>query len=162
MLRADQILAQACHLEDPTKHKNSPLRSAGDANAVELLNNMGLLDSEKRAPRYLVPSDELGSVTFGSLSTRDEVSVSARLESLEESMRKVCSVLEKVQANPPVAVTSRLSGLEENLKKVLDLGMASNADPTFASVVANKNLVMFSMARMEQEHREQVWDLKPE
>ena len=124
------MLAEACSLQEQTRHKNSLLRSAGEANAVDLLNNMGMLDSEKRSPKYLVPSDELGSIPLGALGIRYEVSVSARLESLEGSMRKVCSALEKVQANPPVAVTSRLDGLEQCLRNVV----APPSAPTFASV----------------------------
>jgi hypothetical protein len=101
---------------------------------VDLLNNMGMLDSEKKSPRYLVPSDELGSIPLGALGVRDEVSVATRLESLEGSMRKVCSVLEQVKANPPVAVTSRLDGLEEMVRRGLGHGLASPSAPSFASV----------------------------
>ena len=45
MYRADEMLAE-------TMHRNSTFRSAGYANAVDLLNNMGKLDDEKRFPRY--------------------------------------------------------------------------------------------------------------
>ena len=97
--RANEMLAEACKLEKQNKHRNSPFRSVDEANAVDLVNNMGKLDDEKRAPRYLIPSEELGTVPLGALGIRDEVSVSARLESLEDSMKKVSSILEKVQAN---------------------------------------------------------------
>ena len=43
--RANEMLAE-------TMHRNSTFRSAGEANAVDLLNNMGKLDDEKRFPRY--------------------------------------------------------------------------------------------------------------
>ena len=75
------------------------------------------LDSDKKSPRFLVPSEELGSIPLGALGVRDEVSVSARLESLELTMRKVCSLLEKVEANPPLALISRLDSLEVSVKK---------------------------------------------
>ena len=45
MYRANEMLAE-------TMHRNSTFRSAGEANAVDLLNNMGKLDDEKRFPRY--------------------------------------------------------------------------------------------------------------
>jgi hypothetical protein len=55
------------------------------------------------------------------------------------SMKKVCSVLEGVQANPPVAVTARLAGLEESVKNVSTLlGQAVNTVPTFASVAGGQ------------------------
>ena len=66
---ANQMLAEACQLEKQTLHKNSQLRSAGEANAIDLLNNMGLLDDEKRAPRYLIPSDELGSILVSEMKS---------------------------------------------------------------------------------------------
>ena len=52
MYRANEMLAE-------TMHRNSTFRSAGEANAVDLVNNMGDFDDEKRAPRYLIPSEEL-------------------------------------------------------------------------------------------------------
>ena len=57
--RANEMLAEACKLEKQNKHRNSPFRSVDEANAVDLVNNMGELDDEKRAPRYLIPSEEL-------------------------------------------------------------------------------------------------------
>ena len=47
VLKANQMLAEACMLPGPTPHKNSQLRSAGEANAVDLINNLEMLDSEK-------------------------------------------------------------------------------------------------------------------
>ena len=65
----------------------------------------------KDFPGTLIPGEELGTVPLGALGIRDEVSVSARLESLEDSMKKVCSILEKVQANPHVAITTRFDDI---------------------------------------------------
>ena len=50
--RANAMLAETCKFEKQTMHRNSTFRSAGEANAVDLLNNMGKLDDEKRFPRY--------------------------------------------------------------------------------------------------------------
>ena len=132
---AHKLLAQACKLNDPIKHKNSALRKAGEVQAVDLVNDMDRLDLGKTGPRYLIPSDQLGRVPLGALSVRDEVSVGARLESLEVNMRKVCSVLEGIQANPPAAVTYRLSKLDDSIKTVTSLlGQVSEPPKTFASI----------------------------
>ena len=130
VLKANQLLAQTCQLPEPITHKNSQLRSAGEANATDLLDNLGILDDEKRAPRYLVPSDDLGKIPLGALSIRDEVSVSARLESLEESMRKVCSALEKSQSHATSTLAATVEKLEKNMKP---------GQPSFASVVGAYN-----------------------
>ena len=131
------LLAEACKLQEQPGHKTSILRSAGEAYAVDLVNNLDMLGKQKNAPRYLIPSDQLGKVPLGALNVRDEVSVGARLESLELSVKKVCSALQGVQANPPIAVTSRLDGLEESVRKVSSLlGQSAAPAATFASVAA--------------------------
>ena len=85
------LLAEACNLQEQPGHKTSILRSAGEAYAVDLVNNLDMLGKQKNAPRYLIPSDQLGKVPLGALNVRDEVSVGARLESLELSVKRVCS-----------------------------------------------------------------------
>ena len=57
ILKAIQILATACNLQAPVQHKNSPLRSAGEANAVDLIDNFGALVEGNKIPRFLIPSD---------------------------------------------------------------------------------------------------------
>ena len=132
------LMAQACQLQVPSKHKNSPLRSAGEAYIVDLVNSMSMLASGGQPPRFLVPSDQLGKVPLGALSIRDEVSVSARLVSLEESMKKVCAVLERGQTSQSAAVISRLEQLEECTRNLsTKVGQAARFPvPTFASVLA--------------------------
>ena len=48
---AHKLLAQACKLNDPIKHKNSALRKAGEVQAVDLVNDMDRLDLGKTGPR---------------------------------------------------------------------------------------------------------------
>ena len=159
---ANQLLAKECQLEEQTKHKNSVLRTAGEAFAVDIVNNVEMLGKQRNAPRYLIPSDQLGKVPLGALNVRDEVSVSARLQSLELNMKKVCSVLEGVQANPPVAVTSRLDGLEQSVKNVTTLlGQASFPAPTtFASIAGTQPavslpaLVVSSVGTVQDPHQD--------
>ena len=47
----------------------------------------------------LISCDQLGRVTLATLSTSDEQSVCARLESLEARMTKMCETVTKAQAN---------------------------------------------------------------
>ena len=135
------MLSLKCKLQNPIQHKNSALRSAGEANAVDLLNNLDMLDSEKRAPRYLVPSEDLGSVPLGALAVRDEVSVSARLESLEETMRKVCLALEKVQSSSPFQAPARP-----------DTAVPNSGPATFASIAAGVPPTIVVSPAQQQAH----------
>ena len=63
--------------------------------------------------------------------------MNARLESLEETMRKVCTALEKVQANNPI------KSVEENLRRIVATVPTPTPLPapqaTFASVAAGTN-----------------------
>ena len=139
VFQAHQLLDQVCQLLDPKVHKNSVLRSAGEAYAVDLLNTMDMLINEKRAPRYLIPSEQLGKVPLGALSIRDEVSVSARLESLEENLRKVCTLFEKQQGGgqPTADTASKLDGLEKKLETLnTKLSQMMTPAPSFANVAS--------------------------
>ena len=56
-------LAQACQPGVvPVKHNNTPSRSACEANAIDLVNSLLELDSQKKKPRILVHSDQLEQV----------------------------------------------------------------------------------------------------
>ena len=57
ILKANQILATACNSQAPVQHKNSPLRSAGKVNAVDLIDNFGALVEGNKFSRFLIPSD---------------------------------------------------------------------------------------------------------
>ena len=54
----------------------------------------GLIDS-KQLPRIVIPAAEFGRVPLEAISVSDERSVSARLESLEASVKSVVSAVEK-------------------------------------------------------------------
>ena len=95
---ANQNLAQACGLTSPGIHRNSINRSAGESYAIDLYNNLYQLSQEKKLPRLLVCSDDLGKVPFGALTVSDERSASARLETLENSICKITTAVEKMAA----------------------------------------------------------------
>ena len=48
-------------------------------------------------PKIVIPSDQLGKVPLSTLSISDEQSVSARLESLESRVTKMCDIVTKGQ-----------------------------------------------------------------
>ena len=52
VLKANQVLSLKWNLLDPIQHKNSAPISAGEANAIDLLTNLKMLDSEKRALNF--------------------------------------------------------------------------------------------------------------
>ena len=89
MYQAHQELAKVCTELSPGTHKNSQTRTAGEAYAIDLYNNLLQLGNDKKLPRLVVSSDDLGKVPFGALSVSNERSVSARLESLESCVSKV-------------------------------------------------------------------------
>ena len=99
-----------------------------------------MLDKEKRAPKYLIPSDMLDRVPLSALSLRDEVAVGARLESLEQNISKVSTVLEKFLASPPAAaaVTSRMNSLEESVMRISSLLEPGQVNmPSFRSLAGS-------------------------
>ena len=98
MYQAHLELAQVCPQLSPGTHKNSQTRTAGEAYAIDLYNNLLQLSNEKKLPRLLLSSDDLGKVPLGALSVSNERSVSARLESLESCVSKVTIAMEKMCA----------------------------------------------------------------
>ena len=96
MYVANQALAETCQLQPPRSHRNSVNRSAGESYAIDLYNNLYQLGQEKRLPRLLLCSDDLGKVPLGALNIKDERSVNARLETLETSICKITSAVENM------------------------------------------------------------------
>ena len=92
MLEANKKLAESCQLQTPGTHRNSANRSAGESYAIDLYNNLYQLGQEKKLPRLLLSSDDLGKVPLGALNVSDERSVSARLEILEGFLYQVLAV----------------------------------------------------------------------
>ena len=95
---ASLMLAQACKLGTPIKHNNTPSRSACEDNAIDLVNALVELDSQKKKPRIMIPSEQLRLVQLDALALRDERSVGARLESLKQCVRDVTSTMQRMLA----------------------------------------------------------------
>ena len=110
--RSSLDLAGACGLGRPVKHKGSFARPAIDANADDLVTNMKQLIDSKKLPKIVIPAGELGRVPLDAISVSNERSVSARLESLEECVKKVVNVVEKLAVrSPTVPSLAPLPGL---------------------------------------------------
>ena len=52
VFEANKLLASVCNLPNPIKHIKSVLRSALEANVVDLVNNMEMLDKDKKDFRF--------------------------------------------------------------------------------------------------------------
>ena len=100
ILDAQKVLANALgESVEPKKRQNSQLRPAVEAQAEDICDKVDTLIKENRMPRVLIPCDQLGRVPLATLSTSDEQSVCARLESLEARMTKMCETVTKAQTN---------------------------------------------------------------
>ena len=87
LFEARKELCIAVKAEVPAVRTDSENRSAAAAHAVDLLDQIGDLDSQGKLPVIVVPSSVLAKVPVSTLVASDEVAVSARLESLEKSMK---------------------------------------------------------------------------
>ena len=90
----DQMYTAHCSLKPAkavTKCVVSKNRPASKAQAESLYNYMSKLNNENKLPKLTVNSEDLGRVStmLNSLSLRDEMTVAARLESLEMTMRRM-------------------------------------------------------------------------
>ena len=89
-------LAETCGLPKPGNHNNTSTRPALEPCANDLVKIVRSLIDSKQLPSIVIPAAELGRVPLEALSVSDERSVSARLESLEESVKTVVSAVEKL------------------------------------------------------------------
>ena len=84
--------------EKPPGHRDTAGRSAAELYASELCDMMSELTSANKLPKIVVSSMCLGMVPVAVLKTSDEMSVNARLESMEVGMKKVTDALVKLTA----------------------------------------------------------------
>ena len=89
-------LALSIEAEKPGSHRNTAERSAGELYAGELHDMMKDLTAKKTLPKVVVTSVALPMVPLATLISKDEVSISARLESLETGMRKLTESVNSV------------------------------------------------------------------
>jgi hypothetical protein len=82
-------LAVSIGEEKPGGHRNTAERSAGELYAGELYDMFKDITAKKALPRIVVSSLALPMVPLATLITRDEVSISARLDSMETGLKKL-------------------------------------------------------------------------
>ena len=87
LLEGRRVLCTAVGAAEPVARRDSDHRSAAAAQAVDLLDQVGELDSQGKLPVIVVPSTQLAKVPVSTLLASDDVAVGARLESLEKSMK---------------------------------------------------------------------------
>ena len=100
-----QLCTAVGEAAEPVARRDSDQRTAAAAQAVDLLDQVGYLDSQGKLPVIVVPSTMLSKVPVGTLLTSDDVAVSARLENLERSVQVLADSVSKV-----VAVAAPLNG----------------------------------------------------
>ena len=87
LLEARKELCSAVGATDPIARRDSDHRSAAEAHAVDLLDQVGELDSQRKLPVIVVPSTLLAKVPVSTLLASDDVAVGARLDNLERSIK---------------------------------------------------------------------------
>ena len=109
LLEARKELCTAVGAAVPVARRDSDYRSAAAAHAVDLLDQVGELDSQRKLPVIVVPSTLLAKVPVSTLLASDDVAVGARLENLERSMKLLADSVTSRMA--VVAAPSNSQGL---------------------------------------------------
>ena len=99
LLDASKEICKAVQADVPVARRESGQRSAAEAQAIDLLEHIGELESQGKLPVIVVPSTVLAKVPFSTLLNSDDVAVSARLESLERCMKSLTESVTKIAAN---------------------------------------------------------------
>ena len=78
-------------------HRDTPERSAASLYAKELVALVHELDRDKRLPKVVVSSDQLARIPIGKvgLTPVEAVPISARMNNLEDTVKKLCESFEK-------------------------------------------------------------------
>ena len=98
---AQDVYSAMCELslsiggDKPGSHRNTADRSAGELYAAELYDMITNLSAKKALPKIVVSSLALPSVPLATLTTSDEVGISARLDTLETGLKKLTEAVTK-------------------------------------------------------------------
>ena len=84
--------------EKPSGHRNTADRSAAELYASEVCDMIVELSNAKKLPKIVVSSHCLSLVPVSLLKTSDEISLGARLESVETGMKKMTDAFGKMSA----------------------------------------------------------------
>ena len=134
------VLADSAGLDKPKHHRDTPGRSAGELFASEVYDMLYSLSANKTLPKIVVSSMLLPMVPLATLTTKDDVSISSRLESLENGLKKLTDCVTKaaigsVRQQPAVLVTPPTGQSVQQQQQVN--GELQIPPPTFAAVAGN-------------------------
>ena len=94
------VLAESVGLPDkPTAHRDTAERAAVELWAGQLYDLIITLAASVKLPKIVVSSRSLPSVPLASLTTSDEINISARLESLESGLKKLAESVNRAGLN---------------------------------------------------------------
>ena len=125
------------------KHRSTERRSGLEAQAQAMYSMIDLLDSSNKIPRLVIPMHDMEAaqraLTNSSMPNGEDVSVSARLQSLDKSVSNLSDKLSKAQSLPsipfvPPAVTvtdttGPQASFADIVKSALSAPPRNNADP---------------------------------
>ena len=105
ILTAKTELIEFCGMVVPGGHNDTAERTAAFLYAKELVSLVHELDKSKRMPRVVVSSDQLARVPLGKigLSPSDAIPIGARMNDLEDTVKKLCDSFEKFRSDNIVA-----------------------------------------------------------
>ena len=101
ILSAKTELIEFLGMVVPGGHIDTIERTAAFLYAKKLVALVHELDKDRRMPKVMVSSDQLGRIPIGkkSLSPSEAVPVSARMNDLENTVRKLCDSFEKFKSD---------------------------------------------------------------
>ena len=106
ILSAKTELIQFLGMVVPSGHNDTAERTAAFLYTKELVSLVQELDKDNRMPRVVVSSDQLNRIPLGKkgLSPTEAVPISARMNDLEDTVRKLCESFDKFNSDNRAAV----------------------------------------------------------
>ena len=101
ILAAKTELIEMMSLVVPSGHRDTAERTAASLYSKELVTLVQELDKDNRLPKVVVSSDHLVRIPLGKvgLSPSDAVPISARMNDLEDTVKKLCDSFEKFKSD---------------------------------------------------------------
>ena len=101
ILSAKTELIKSLGMTVPAGHRDTAERTAASLYAKELVALVHQLDHDNKMPKVVVSSDQLGRVPFGKngLLPSEAVPISARMNNLEDTVKKLCESFEKFKVD---------------------------------------------------------------
>ena len=109
ILDAKTELLNKMGMNVPGGHRDTSERTAAYLYAKELVALVHELDNADRLPKVVVSSDQLGRVPLGKkgLSPAESIPISARMNDLENTVKKLCESFEKFRSESQPKVVEK-------------------------------------------------------